>query len=89
MKGMNLTYRIEGKGYTIMLDGVDWIVQDTFIPYPGETTEESAENHIAQIIADNEPQEEPVDEIAQLKQQLAETQDALIELAAIVAGGAN
>lgn len=56
---MNLTYKLEGNGYVIMNNGVDWIVQDTYIPYPGKTVVESAENHIKQIIEDNKPK--PVD----------------------------
>lgn len=57
---MNLTYEIinDGKGYMIKNDGVNWIMQDSYIPYPGATVEESAQNHIDQILLDfNRPKE--------------------------------
>lgn len=94
---MELTYEIQGAGYTIFNDGKAWIVQTTYIPYPGATVEESAQNHIDQIIAEsNMP--EPVDEVAELKLALAElaesqeqerlnTQLALAELAESMMGG--
>lgn len=57
---MNLTYEIinESTGYMIKQNGVNWILQDVYIPYPGATIEDSAQNHINKIIEDsNRPQE--------------------------------
>lgn len=54
---MNLTYEVKGKGYTIFNNGVAWIVQDVYIPYPGKTVAESAENHIAFILKNREDAE--------------------------------
>lgn len=51
---MNLTYEVNEKGYTILNDGKPWIVQDSYIPYPGATLEESAQNHINEIMKENE-----------------------------------
>lgn len=52
---MNLTYEIKENGYIILKDGVPWIVQDNgVIPYRGETMEQSAVNHINDILATNE-----------------------------------
>jgi hypothetical protein len=61
---MNLTYEVTERGYTILLDGKPWIVQDKdiYIPFPAATMEESAELHIQQILKDNtspEPSTEP------------------------------
>lgn len=68
---MNLTYTTTPTDYTIFNDGKAWIVQSTYIPYPGATMEESAQNHIDQIIAEsNAPG--PVDEVAELKNQVAD-----------------
>lgn len=48
-----MTYRIIATGYVIMDErGRDWIVQDGFIPYPGETMEDSAQNHINTILTE-------------------------------------
>lgn len=50
-----MTYRITSNGYVIMDEhGRDWIVQDGFYPYPGATIDESAQNHIAAILAERE-----------------------------------
>lgn len=55
---MNLTYEVNDNSYTILNDGTPWIVQDGYIPYPGATVEESAQNHIDQILLDfNRPKE--------------------------------
>lgn len=48
----NLSYTASETGYTILLDGKPWIVQDGFIPYHGATMADSAQNHINQILAD-------------------------------------
>lgn len=52
IKSENLTYTATESGYTIALNGTPWIVQDGYIPYPGETMAEAAQNHINQILAD-------------------------------------
>lgn len=55
---MNLTYEVKGNGYVILLNGTPWIVQDVYIPYPGATVEESAQNHINALIEEWEAAEE-------------------------------
>lgn len=52
MQAADLTYTTTETGYTILLDGKPWVVQDGFIPYKGSTMAESAQNHIDQILAD-------------------------------------
>lgn len=47
---MNLTYEIRGNGYVIKADGKDWIVQESYIPFPAATLEESAQLHIADLL---------------------------------------
>lgn len=98
---MNLTYEVNENGYTILNDGKPWIVQDSYIPYPGATVEESAQNHINEIIKDNEAQpsapttEEQIQELmlavaelaASSEQNKLETQLAIAELASTLAGG--
>lgn len=74
---MNLTYEVNGTGYTIFDNGVAWFKQDSYIPYPGATVEESAQNHINTILTEQEQQQQGSTEIEQLKQSQAE-QDALI-----------
>lgn len=79
---MNLTYEVNENGYTIFNDGKPWIVQDGYFPYPGATVEESAQNHINAIIADNEastttPNE--VNEIEEIKEQNAQIILALVQ----------
>ncbi|URN94630.1 MAG: hypothetical protein NAG76_22905 [Candidatus Pristimantibacillus lignocellulolyticus] len=63
---MTLTYRLEVNGYVIMDSGVDWIVQDTFIPFPRDTIEESAQAHINEILANREPSNQEETKVAQL-----------------------
>lgn len=73
---LNLTYEIIGNGYVIKNNGKPWIRQESFIPYPGETTEESAQNHIDAIIEDmNAPV--PPSETEQLRNDL---DSAILEL---------
>lgn len=71
---MELTYEVQGNGYTIFKNGEPWIVQKSFIPYPGATVEESAENHINTIIDEmNSPVSPSLeDEIEHLKDDIAE-----------------
>ncbi|WP_019242203.1 MULTISPECIES: hypothetical protein [Bacillus] len=97
---MNLTYVVEGEKYTILNNGIPWIVQEAYIPYPGTTLEESAQNHINTIIEEgNKPIQPTLEEqvvelniaIAELglaaEQDKIETQLAIAELANIVTGG--
>ena len=63
---MTLTYTVSDNGYTILRDGVPWVVQDGYIPYPGSTIEESAQNHIDQIIADQAAVEESAQQPSEL-----------------------
>lgn len=91
---MNLTYETTEKGYTIFRNGQAWIKQESYIPYPGETMKESAQNHIAEL---QQPTEgEPVDSSLQVAlAELAEKQStdktemllAIAELAETVEGG--
>lgn len=98
---MNLTYEITGEGYTILLNGKPWMVQDKYIPHPGSTVEESAQNHINEILKseeENKPSESTESKlqdimlaIAELansaEQDKLETQLALAELASLLTGG--
>ena len=61
---MNLTYEVKDNGYIIMNNETPWIIQtNDYIPYPAETVEESAQNHINQIIEDfNKPKENSIEE---------------------------
>ncbi|MFC6334282.1 hypothetical protein ACFP56_16765 [Paenibacillus septentrionalis] len=97
---MNLSFELitndgQAEGYIILNNGTPWIVQDVYIPYPAETMAESAQLHIDAIIADHNAEPQPTEiellrqELTDAKQQLADTQDALIELASILAGGAE
>ena len=54
----NLTYTATESGYTITLNGTPWIVQDSYIPYPGATMAEAAQNHISQYLVDQAAAEE-------------------------------
>jgi hypothetical protein len=83
---MELTYTTTDTGYTILNHGVPWIVQDGYIPYPGETMEESAQNHINQIVADKQKEDESVDKIEALEAELTQTQLALAEIASLLGG---
>lgn len=84
---MKLTYEIinNGKGYMIKNNGVNWIKQETFIPYPGETVEQAAQNHINAILEEQQHQENKVTEIEQLKVQNDELTLATLDLAETVA----
>lgn len=98
---MKLTFELKETGYIIFNNGKPWIVQDSYIPYPGATVEESAQNHINAIIKDNEAQpnvpttDEQIQELmlavaelaASSEQNKLETQLAIAELASTLAGG--
>jgi hypothetical protein len=64
---MELTFELMDDGYTILRDGVPWIVQDNQrFPYPGDTIEQSANNHISELKAAQE-----VEPSLSLEEQLA------------------
>ena len=81
---MNLTYEIIENGYVILNDGVKWIEQTGFIPYPGATMEESAQNHIVQLLKDAETTANEISETEKIKSQLAEQEQAIAELSMFV-----
>lgn len=65
---MELTFELMDDGYTILRDGVPWITQDNGrFPYPGDTVEQSAKNHILELL--NEQKLEPVLSIEEQLQQ--------------------
>lgn len=80
---MNLTYKVSGDSYTIFSDGVAWIKQESYIPYPGKNIEESAQNHIDVIVTDmNRPMPpSPEEQMAKLKVENQELKLALAEMA--------
>lgn len=80
---MNLTYELIGKGYLIKNNGVPWIVQDSFIPYPGETIEESAQLHIDELLKPDES----VSDMDSLQKQVTDQEQAIAELTMIVSMG--
>ena len=84
MENLNLTYEILDNGYQILKDGEIWIIQvDPFIPDPTLSYEENAKAHIESIL--NQP--EPVDELAQVKEDIINTQLALTEVYELILGG--
>lgn len=84
---MELTYKLLETGYTIFNDGVPWIVQDSYIPFPADTFEESAQLHIANLLEnrDIQPQPSQEEEISQLKQKTQEIEFALVEMSTYAA----
>jgi len=94
---MTLTYELQGKGYMLLLNGEPWMDQTDYIPpdFVRPTVNESAQAHIEFITEQQNAEREPSEievlrrGLAETKQQLAETQDALIELAGLVVGGAE
>lgn len=64
---MNLTYKVEKNGYTIFNNGGAWIVQDSYIPYPGATVEESAQNHVNEILKDAAADATQANDLSQLQ----------------------
>lgn len=79
MELLNLTYVLEGEGYVILNNGIPFIVQDRYIPYPAETIEESAKKHIECVIKDYAKRDQEIISIEKLQEQLTETQLALVE----------
>ena len=84
---MKLTYEVHGNGYTIFNDGKAWITQDSYIPFPADTLEESAQLHIANLIENDNMQHQPSqeEEISQLKQKTQELEFALVEMSTYAA----
>lgn len=76
---MNLTYQITATGYTILNDGIPWIVQETYIPYEGATMEESAQNHINTILENREDVANEKSDLILLNEQVATQEQALAE----------
>lgn len=48
---MDLTYEVKENGYVIYNNGIAWIVQEDYIPYPASTLSESAQIHIAEVLS--------------------------------------
>lgn len=59
---MNLSYSITEKGYKIFNDGVLWITQENYFPYPGDSMEEKANNHMYALSGVLTPYEEMFNE---------------------------
>lgn len=77
-----MTYRVTEKGYVIMDEfGRDWIVQEGFHPNPGATIEESAQNHIAAILAEQERAAQAAAEESANTDRIAALEDAMTALA--------
>lgn len=76
---MNLTYEVTETGYKILNNGIIWIVQDQYIPFPGATIEEAALNHIGQITKDAKEVSNEVSDIDLLKLQTAKALLSLVE----------
>lgn len=57
-----ITHEVTEKGYRIYLDGVLWFVQEDQYAtvYPGETMEERAQNHLADLTRGSEITEEEI-----------------------------
>lgn len=82
---MTLTYELVGNGYIILNNGVKWIEQIGFMPYKGETLEDSAQNHINALLADAEATVNQGEELKNLKEQVATQEQAITELSMFVA----
>lgn len=84
---MNLTYKIidDGRGYIIMNDGVDWIVQSDYIPFKAASMEESAKLHIENILKSNEQTQAEIITIEKLQKQIDLQNQAIAELTMIIA----
>jgi hypothetical protein len=78
----DLTYTTTETSYTILLNGVIWIVQDNgYFPYAGETMADKAQAHIAAIIAEWDAEKSAKTDLQKLQNDLLNTQltIALIE----------
>lgn len=74
---MSLTYEATEQGYTIFNNGIAWIVQSEYIPYPADTMEQAAQNHIDAILEDRQTQQDELMEIEQLKSKQVELEQAV------------
>ena len=77
---MELTYELRGNGYVIKRNGIDYMIQDSYIPFPAATLEESAQLHIADLIASQNVQPQPSLE-EQLQQLQSDLGNVLLESA--------
>lgn len=84
---MNLMYKVDEKGYTIFDNGVAWIRQEDYIPYPGATMEESAQNHINKMLEDSEKEVQEANKVQSLEDRLTLTEEMLMEM--MLNGGAE
>lgn len=83
---MNLTYEIVDGGYNILKDGKVWMVQPKGIfPHEGATVEESAQNHINAIIADNEAPSTEQPGIEELRAKVNQQEQAIADLSMMLA----
>lgn len=93
MTATDLTYTTTDTGYTILLKGVPWIVQDGFIPpeYKGATMAESAQNNINAILADQAKQQQAATDIETLKSRTSalESSQLMTQIYLEMKGGAN
>lgn len=88
---MELSYEITSTGYVIFKDGRAWMEQPlNNIPYPGATIEESAQNHINQILKDNESPATPSIPVEdQIKAVNDKIDNAIMELSMLIAMGGS
>lgn len=95
---MNLTYEVFKDGYIIHRNGQAWIKQSNYIPFPSDTLEGAAENHVAEILKAESEQVELDEGVAALQLALAELAErqasdkaetliALADLAETMIGG--
>ena len=77
---MNLTYEIIENGYVILNDGVKWIEQIDFMPYPAETLEESAQKHIEALTAEASNEAKAEEEMQSLEDRLTLAEEMLMEI---------
>lgn len=77
---MNLSYEVKGSGYVILNNKIPWIVQKTYIPYKGKTIEESAKNHILELLKENNVVEQP----NELELKVNQQEQAIAELTMLV-----
>ncbi|MEG0728278.1 MAG: hypothetical protein RR420_01510 [Anaerovoracaceae bacterium] len=82
----NLSYETNPTGYTIKLNGTPWVVQDGFIPFPGATNAEAAQNHINHILEQQRLAEEHAAREAEKAKKETQNEAAIMELTTIIAG---
>lgn len=77
---MNLTYETTDNGYKIFNNGVLWIVQDGYIPFPADTMAQSAELHIQDILREQTVTNTLEDKISELNQNQLTIMEALTDI---------